>query len=185
MCTNAASHVGGSMTIIFLCPRGGMADAADLILRRRNMDLIDNSEYHVYQNKDGRTRIYDKRTHKVTSYPRFIMSNYLGRTLRPDEQIHHMDKDPTNNDVDNLLVLPRELHDLMHEQDRRKYYDKTVKCVWCGKEFLWTAYQQQKHSGNIHRKNRPDAIGPFCSKSCAGSYGRNEQLRRKAMTECE
>ena len=149
------------------------------------MDLVDTPEYHVYQNKDGRTRIYDKKTHKVTSYPRFIMSNYLGRTLRPDEQIHHVDGDPTNNDINHLLALPEELHYFMHEHDYRKYYDKIAVCVWCGKEFLWTAYQQQKHAGNIHRKSRQNVTGPFCSRSCAGSYGHSEQLRRKAKTECE
>ena len=149
------------------------------------MDLMDTPEYHVYQNKDGRTRIYDKKTHKVTSYPRFIMSKYLGRTLKPEDQIHHIDGDPTNNDINNLLVLPQDLHLFLHEHDYRKYYDKMAVCVWCGQEFLWTADQQSRHYGNKHRSTKQSMAGPFCSHSCAGSYGRTEQLRRKAMTECE
>ena len=160
-----------------------MADAADLILRKRNMDLVDTSERHVYQNKDGRTRIYDKKTHKVTSYPRYIMSNYLGRTLKPNEQVHHMDGNPLNNDIDNLLVLPRELHDFIHEKDYRKYYDRIAICDYCGKEFVWKAYSQQQHYMNS--KRRKNMRGPFCSASCAGKFGRDEQLRRKAETECE
>lgn len=162
-----------------------MADTAVLVLRKCFMDIIDTPDYHVYQNTDGRTRIYNKKTHKVTSYPRYLMSNYLGRTLKPDEQIHHMDGNPSNNDINNLLVLPRKLHDFIHEHDYRKYYDKWMICPWCGEQFLWTANSQSKHYGNKHRKNRSNMAGPFCSKSCAGSYGRHEQLRRKAMTECE
>lgn len=157
-----------------------MADTAVLDLVG---DFMQSNEYTIYTCKDGRTRIYDKVSHKVTSYPRYIMSNYLGRTLRPDEQIHHVDGNPTNNEIDNLLVLPRNLHDIMHRKDRVKYRDKEMICPWCGKEFLWTAYQQSEH--NMNSKRRHSMQGPFCSKSCAGSYGRSEQLRRKTMTECE
>ena len=160
-----------------------MADAADLILRKRNMDLIDTPEYRVYQNKDGRTRIYDKKTHKVTSYPRYIMSNYLGRTLKPNEQVHHIDGNPLNNDIDNLVVLPRELHDFVHEKDYRKYYDIIAICDYCGKEFVWKAHSQQQYYMNS--KRRKNMRGPFCSKSCAGKFGTDEQRRRKATTECK
>lgn len=147
------------------------------------MDLIDTPDYHVYKNRDGRTRIYDKKTHKVTSYPRFIMSQYLGRELRPDEQIHHMDRNPLNNDIDNLLVLPRELHDFIHEKDYRKYYDRIAICYYCGKEFVWKAHSQQQYYMNS--KRRKNMRGPFCSESCVGKFGRDEQLRRKMETECE
>ena len=111
------------------------------------------------------------------------MSNYLGRTLKPNEQVHHMDGNPLNNDIDNLLVLPRELHDFIHEKDYRKYYDKIAICDYCGKEFVWKAHSQQQYYANI--KRRKNMRGPFCSKSCAGKFGTDEQLRRKAMTECE
>ena len=147
------------------------------------MDLIDTPEYHVYQNKDGRTRIYNKKTHEVTSYPRYIMSDYLGRTLEPNEQVHHIDGNPLNNDIDNLVVLPRELHDFVHEKDYRKYYDIIAICDYCGKEFVWKAHSQQQYYMNS--KRRKNMRGPFCSKSCAGKFGTDEQRRRKAMTECE
>jgi len=111
------------------------------------------------------------------------MSDYLGRTLKPNEQVHHMDGNPLNNDIDNLLVLPRELHDLIHEHDYRKYYDKIAVCDYCGKEFVWKAHSQQQYYMNS--KRRKNMRGPFCSKSCAGKFGTDEQLRRKTMTECE
>ena len=89
------------------------------------MDLMDTPEYHVYQNKDGRTRIYDKKTHKVTSYPRFIMSKYLGRTLKPEDQIHHIDGDPTNNDINNLTV--DQIRDYMVRLQLKAYEISEVK----------------------------------------------------------
>ena len=61
-------------------------------------------EISVYTNKDGRVRAYNKTTKKVTSYPRIVMEEKLGRKLLPDEQVHHKDKNPLNNDPDNLEI---------------------------------------------------------------------------------
>ena len=59
----------------------------------------------VYTCKDGRTRAYIKETKKVVSYPRLLMEEKLGRELNPDEQIHHIDENPLNNDINNLEIM--------------------------------------------------------------------------------
>ena len=85
-------------------------------------------------------------------------------------------------DNNNLQVLTKEEHDKLHGERNRKYYDKTMICPWCGKEFLWAAYQQQKFHSNMSRtKPRTHhSLGkPFCSKSCAGKYGKFVQMNYK------
>ena len=39
----------------------------------------------------------------------------LGRDLREDEEIHHLDFNRSNNDPSNLLVLPKSQHTKLHE----------------------------------------------------------------------
>lgn len=133
---------------------------------------------HVYLNKDGRMRIYDTITHSVTSYPRILMEEYLGRPLEPYEQVHHIDGDPLNNDINNLTIMNIGEHQRFH--NNRKYEDKEVECYYCHKKFTWTALQQRYSNSNKHRH----AHTAFCSRRCAGLYGREEQLRRNAQTEC-
>lgn len=33
--------------------------------------------------------------------------------------VHHIDKDPTNNSLQNLIAIPAEFHEALHEIDRR------------------------------------------------------------------
>lgn len=138
--------------------------------------MIDN-QYTVYECKDGRTRVYEKHTHKVTSYPRMIMEEYLGRPLSPDEDVHHIDQNPANNSIDNLMVLKKTDHLKQHAV---KYVDCDMVCPICGKTFVWSALSQRRSHQNRNRKDRinRNCIGPFCSKKCAGTGSRIEQLIR-------
>jgi hypothetical protein len=42
------------------------------------------------------------------------MEDYLGRSLRSDEHVHHLDLDSTNNDPSNLIVLSASEHSRVH-----------------------------------------------------------------------
>lgn len=131
-----------------------------------------NDERKVYINKcaDGRLRVLIVYSdgHRVNiSYPRMLMEEKLGRPLEPNEDVHHIDGNALNNDLENLTIIPHDEHQKMH----RKYYDKMAVCEYCGKEFLWTAIKQRKW-----KQNRSKHI--FCSKRCVGAFGRREQLSR-------
>ena len=136
-------------------------------------------DVRVYECKDGRTRAYIKGTKKVVSYPRLILEEKLGRKLQHNEQVHHIDENPLNNNPDNLKI--KMLGEHQREHNPRKYFDKRMTCSWCGKEFIWTAKQQSERVRNAGRKNRPykNSNNVFCSKSCTGSFGRYVQLKNQ------
>lgn len=51
---------------------------------------------------------------------RLIAATSLGRFLRPEEHVHHIDLDPSNNAADNLVVLTAAQHMRLHRLiDRR------------------------------------------------------------------
>ena len=134
------------------------------------------SDVSIYKCKDGRVRVYLKDAQKVISYPRYIMKKHLGRELLWNEQVHHKDENPLNNDIDNLEIKLLGEHQKEHSQ---KYHDKWVVCGWCNKPFMWTAEKQRKYHSNHSRKNKKYTIEvPFCSQSCIGSYGRYVQLQK-------
>lgn len=133
-------------------------------------------DYKVYVGKDGRTRVYLKDSKRVISYPRFLMEQKLGRVLRSNEQVHHIDGDPLNNDLDNLEVKLLGAH--QREHNPSKYEDRVIVCAYCGKSFTWTAKQQRTHNANVHRKDRPRSDKVFCSKHCSGAYGKSMQITK-------
>ena len=51
-----------------------------------------------------------KRSHKA----RKIYAEYFGIEIPKDMEIHHIDEDPENDDIKNLLMLPKELHQRYH-----------------------------------------------------------------------
>ena len=93
--------------------------------------MENNDDVNIYRCKDGRMRVYIKGSQKVISYPKYVMEKYLGRKLKDNEQVHHKDGNPLNNDIDNLEVLTFEEHLNVHADENRKYYDKIMVCPWC------------------------------------------------------
>lgn len=147
-----------------------------------NMIIKETPEYNVYQNKDGRTRVYIKSTQKIMSYPKFIMEQKLGRSLLADEEVHHIDEDFTNNDPSNLIVLAKDKHLAIHLNEKTKYYDKMMTCPICGKNFLWTAKSQSAFYRTKNRRmkrNKTNTVNdsPFCSRECAGHYSQEQKIR--------
>lgn len=55
----------------------------------------------------------------------------------------------SKNDISNLEIRNRGEHQKEHST---KYFDKIMKCPWCGKEFIWTGLQQRYYYSNIKKK---------------------------------
>lgn len=126
----------------------------------------------IYNCEDGRVRVYVQNERRVMSYPKYLMERELGRPLEPNEEVHHKDENPLNNELSNLEIR---LHGEHQSEHGIKYRDIMTTCRWCGKEFLWTARQQRTFYGNRRYENRLTSL-PFCSRHCSGKYGRQKQL---------
>ena len=55
---------------------------------------------------------------------RAVMEQVLGRKLRSDEIVHHIDGNKLNNDPSNLMIVTREEHARIHSEDIKR--DKAV-----------------------------------------------------------
>jgi hypothetical protein len=47
---------------------------------------------------------------------RLVVEKYLGRYLKKEEHIHHIDFDIENNSVDNLYIVNNKKHQKLHKE---------------------------------------------------------------------
>lgn len=66
---------------------------------------------------------------------RFLMECKLGRSLSPDEIVHHKDGDPQNNTISNLELTTNSEHIKSHHREHRAKHGKT-----------WTSYKRSKRA---------------------------------------
>lgn len=94
---------------------------------------------------------------------RALMENKLGRYLTDDEVVHHKDHNRLNNSIENLELMDKQEHLLLHgkEHHEKKQYVDFV-CPVCGKPF--------KKAKNLVAKSYK--YGPFCSRSCSAKNSR-------------
>lgn len=94
----------------------------------------------------------------------------IGRYLADDEQIHHKDGDPQNNNLSNLEVVKSGEHQRLHRPKFVK--EQEAVCVWCGISFVMT----KQHVRHRRSKRAVGVKGPFCSRHCSGVYSQSSQL---------
>lgn len=128
--------------------------------------------YGPYKSKkDNRLRVVlvnlETNQKKTISYPKYLMEINLNQYLAENETVHHIDGNPLNNDLFNLIVLNRKEH---IKQDVKRRADEILICQWCGKEFL------VKGSLLYQRQRKDKKSNSFCSKSCIGKYGKSVQI---------
>ena len=56
-----------------------------------------------------------------------VAERAIGRAIRPDEQVHHVDGNKANNDPANLSVLTKSAHQKLHRELERLARDNLTK----------------------------------------------------------
>jgi len=51
---------------------------------------------------------------------RLVMAKHLGRPLESKEVVHHIDENPSNNDIDNLMLFPNSGEHLAYHHAQKK-----------------------------------------------------------------
>lgn len=112
--------------------------------------------------KDGRKHVilYNDGKRRTMSYPKWLMQQHLGRELLPNETVHHIDEDFTNDSLDNLQVLTRLDHMQLHIKEKELY---EFTCPVCNIPAVKSAAQ-------VRHNRKLGKAGPFCSRACAGTW---------------
>lgn len=66
--------------------------------------------------QDGR-RLKIRADGSSLTYARWLMEQHLGRALSPDEVVHHINGDATDDRLENLQVLTRSEHIRLHRAE--------------------------------------------------------------------
>jgi len=99
---------------------------AQRLRRYGSPDYVTPPDARRARNREAQLRHID--TVKPTTYRKFfgrhehrvVAEAALGRPLRPDEQVHHLDENKQNNAPENLVVLSAREHRALHAAKRRK-----------------------------------------------------------------
>lgn len=130
-----------------------------------------------YKRKDGRKHVVlnnealpsgNKGKLKTISYPKALLESLNKEKLRESETVDHIDRDYTNNSIDNLQILDKSKHG---KKDAKRRINVMAPCVYCGKEFIMSRDQLTGRG----------KAGPFCSRSCSGKYGSDVQKGEPIM----
>ena len=73
---------------------------------------LSRSGYRIVS-RPGNNKIYEHR---------LIAEQMIGRPLAPDEVVHHIDANRSNNDPSNLVVMKRKEHDKLKDGARQYFY---------------------------------------------------------------
>lgn len=124
--------------------------------------------------EDGRSRVdlFNSDSDRTTiSYSRYLMSVKVGYELGDDVEVDHIDKNNSNDDINNLQILTLEEHrnKTAEENTTGRNFLKLL-CPECNNFF-------EREARFVHSRFG-SAKQTFCSRSCNGKNSRKIQLGR-------
>ena len=122
-----------------------------------------------YRNNCNRlfVRVGENGKYKTISYPKYLMEQSLGCPLAPAEDVHHIDGNPENNDLNNLQIKSHGEHQRAHSLKYPLEIHST--CAHCGKDFILSRDQRLKHNKGCFSEF-------YCSKRCSGYAGKQSKF---------
>jgi uncharacterized protein (DUF1330 family) len=117
--------------------------------------ILVSSPYHPHCNSNGYVMEH-----------RLVMEKHLGRYLRRDEQVHHIDENIENNDISNLFLTNHANHRKIHRKDKSHRF-----CLSCKNKTTYI----DKNGIECWRKQGDGFI-------CLSCYWREFRKRKKQIT---
>jgi DNA-directed RNA polymerase subunit RPC12/RpoP len=143
--------------------------------KEQDRDIVD-----YYKGKPVTRRIHDsylwygnKRLH------RHLMEEFIGRKLETSEHVHHIDGNKKNNKLENLIILNKRMHHLIHKP---KKDEETIsaRCINCSS----IKYMPKNYILNKYNGNKEMAKFYKCSK-CGGGGRKTNKIRNLVKKEQE
>ena len=138
-----------------------------------------------YVDSNGYVRVRDDdgvcgRAGSLVLEHRLVMAKKIGRPLRPDEFVHHIDGNKSNNDPSNLTIVSADIHYRNHKgpvKSKHRFLIQfppfkgdeewvKLRCPCCGTIF----YRRKAQSFLSERSNTPLT---FCKTSCSSKFNKN------------
>jgi len=136
-----------------------------------------NGEYNLQKAPDK----YPGKTYRLNLAPEhhLVWWRKKDEVVKKDEVIHHVNRDKTDNRIENLEKLTRSEHSKKHMKEVGRKY-AVIECPECGREF--------EKPLNHTFMQKPNTKASFCSKSCSISFYYNndidsEEMEDKYLTE--
>lgn len=105
---------------------------------------------------------------------RLVMEQVLGRFLKDDEYVHHLDENKINNAPENLQVVSNPEHGRIHAKERQQCQPRRIEiqCEECGGKFEVPLYKVSSTDPRVKAK--------YCSMNCRHkSWARQMVIKRR------